>query len=92
MRIAVTAGTGFLGRYLLRELAGQIGSDVAFFLDAPAAVCRGRGERVEPLTINPDSSVDFHAVLVCPPVGVSTRDAFAGLAPPERPEPVAPVG
>ena len=33
----------------LDALAGEIGSDVAFFRHAPAAVCRGRGERVEPM-------------------------------------------
>jgi 4-diphosphocytidyl-2-C-methyl-D-erythritol kinase len=75
----------------LRELAGQIGSDVPFFLDAPVAVCRGRGERVEPLELNPDTIAGFHAILVCPPVGVRTADAFAGLTPPDRPEPIEPV-
>lgn len=75
----------------LRALAGEIGSDVAFFLDAPAAVCRGRGERVEPLNLNPDILAGFHAVLVCPGVGVRTADAFAGLTPPDRPEPIGPV-
>jgi 4-diphosphocytidyl-2-C-methyl-D-erythritol kinase len=76
----------------LRELAGQIGSDVSFFLDAPAAVCRGRGERVEPLHLEPESSPTvFHAVLVCPPVGVRTPDVYAGLTPPDRPEPIGPV-
>lgn len=75
----------------LRELAGQIGSDVPFFLDAPVAVCRGRGERVEPLELNPDTLAGFHAILVCPPVGVRTADAFAGLTPPDRPEPIEPV-
>ncbi|WP_152050716.1 4-(cytidine 5'-diphospho)-2-C-methyl-D-erythritol kinase [Tautonia marina] len=75
----------------LRELAGQIGSDVPFFLDAPVAVCRGRGERVEPLNLNPDTIAGFHAILVCPPVGVRTADAFAGLTPPDRPEPIEPV-
>ncbi|RUL87400.1 4-(cytidine 5'-diphospho)-2-C-methyl-D-erythritol kinase [Tautonia sociabilis] len=76
----------------LRELAGQIGSDVSFFLDTPAAVCRGRGERVEPLSLDPESSpIDFHAVLVCPPVGVRTPDVYAGLTPPERPEPIGPA-
>jgi 4-diphosphocytidyl-2-C-methyl-D-erythritol kinase len=75
----------------LRELAGQIGSDVPFFLDAPVAVCRGRGERVEPLDLNPDVIAGFHAILVCPPEGVRTADAFAGLTPPDRPEPIAPV-
>lgn len=33
----------------LAELAAALGSDVPFFLDGPAALCRGRGELVEPL-------------------------------------------
>ena len=33
----------------LDELAATIGSDVAFFRHGPCAVCRGRGEVVEPL-------------------------------------------
>ena len=33
----------------LDALAAEIGSDVAFFMHGPAAVCRGRGERVEPV-------------------------------------------
>lgn len=76
----------------LRELAGLIGSDVSFFLDAPAAVCRGRGERVEPLNRHPESSpTEFHAVLVCPSVGVRTPDVYAGLTPPDRPVPIGPA-
>ena len=31
------------------DLAAEIGSDVTFFIHGPAAVCRGRGERVEPV-------------------------------------------
>src|SRR5438067_5572512 len=46
----------------LDALAGEIGSDVTFFRHAPAAVCRGRGERVEPLP--PPGALVF--VLVCP--------------------------
>lgn len=68
-------------------LAGQIGSDVAFFRQAPAAVCRGRGERVEsvPLTRS------LHFVLVVPPVGLSTAAVYRHLTPPERPWPIGPV-
>lgn len=33
----------------LAALAATLGSDVPFFLAGPSAVCRGRGERVEPL-------------------------------------------
>ncbi|MBV8077309.1 MAG: 4-(cytidine 5'-diphospho)-2-C-methyl-D-erythritol kinase, partial [Planctomycetaceae bacterium] len=32
-------------------LAGALGSDVAFFRRGPAAVCRGRGERVEAVAL-----------------------------------------
>src|SRR5262249_15967747 len=33
-------------------LAAELGSDVPFFHHAPAAVCRGRGERVEAVPLN----------------------------------------
>jgi 4-diphosphocytidyl-2-C-methyl-D-erythritol kinase len=69
---------------LMDELAGEIGSDVAFFRHAPAAVCRGRGEQVEAVRL----PGPFHFVLVCPPVGVSTADVYAHLTPPERPRPI----
>ena len=54
---------------------------------APAAVCRGRGERVEPLPL----PQPLHFVLVCPPVGLSTADVYRHLTPPERPRPIGPV-
>jgi 4-diphosphocytidyl-2-C-methyl-D-erythritol kinase len=71
----------------LGAVAAEVGSDVAFFLHTPAAICRGRGERVEPLPDPPE----LHFVLVCPPVGVSTADVYRNLTPPERPRPVGPV-
>jgi 4-diphosphocytidyl-2-C-methyl-D-erythritol kinase len=71
----------------LDALAGEIGSDVTFFRHAPAAVCRGRGERVEPVNL-PEA---FHFVLVCPPVGSSTAEVYRRLIPPERPRSVGPV-
>lgn len=71
----------------LDELAGSVGSDVSFFLHAPAAVCRGRGERVEEVSLGRA----LHFVLVCPPVGLSTADVYRQLTPPERPRPVGPV-
>ena len=65
----------------LAEIAGEIGSDVAFFQNLPSAVCRGRGERVEPVPL-PRA---LHFVLICPPVGVSTAEVYAKLTPPDRP-------
>ncbi len=71
----------------LDAVAGEVGSDVAFFLHTPAAVCRGRGERVEGVAL-PRA---LHFVLVCPPVGLRTADVYRHLTPPERPRPVGPV-
>lgn len=71
----------------LDAVAGEIGSDVAFFRHAPAAVCRGRGERVEPLRM----TEALHFVLVCPPLGLSTAEVYRNLTPPERPRPLGPV-
>ncbi len=71
----------------LDDLAGEIGSDVAFFRQGPAAICRGRGERVEALTL----TRPLHFVLVCPPVGLSTADVYRNLPLPDRPRPIEPV-
>jgi len=65
----------------LDALAAEVGSDVPFFNHAPAAICRGRGERVEPVSL--EQTYDF--VLVCPPAGVSTADAYRRVVPPDRP-------
>ena len=65
----------------LEQLAATIGSDVAFFLNTPAAICRGRGELVEPLTIDRP----LHFVLICPTVGVSTAEVYHRLIPPNNP-------
>lgn len=71
----------------LDVLAGEVGSDVAFFRHGPAAVCRGRGERVQSVNL----TVPLHFVLVCPLKGVSTADAYRQLTPPDRPRPIEPV-
>jgi 4-diphosphocytidyl-2-C-methyl-D-erythritol kinase len=71
----------------LDALAGEIGSDVAFFRHTPAAVCRGRGERVDAVPL-PGA---LHFVLICPPTGVSTAQVYRRLVPPERPRPIGPI-
>ena len=68
----------------LDHLASTIGSDVSFFRQGPLAVCRGRGEIVEPRAL----ADPLHFVLVCPPVGVSTADVYRNLIPPDRPRPI----
>ncbi|TXT47190.1 MAG: 4-diphosphocytidyl-2-C-methyl-D-erythritol kinase [Spirochaetes bacterium] len=56
-------------------LGAEIGSDVPFFLSDSPAFITGRGERVEPI----HAREPFSALIVKPPFGVSTREAFAGL-------------
>jgi 4-diphosphocytidyl-2-C-methyl-D-erythritol kinase len=68
-------------------LAAELGSDVPFFHHPPAAVCRGRGERVESVPLKQT----YHFVLVCPPVGLRTADVYRHATRPERPQPVRPV-
>ena len=56
----------------LAELAAEIGSDVPFFLSGRPALCRGRGERVEPIR----GISRMHFVIVKPPVALKTADVF----------------
>ena len=56
----------------LSEVAARIGSDVPFFLGGPAAVCRGRGERVEAK----EALRSGWFLLVKPPVALSTQDVY----------------
>ena len=56
----------------LSALAAPIGSDIPFFLPGAAAVCRGRGEIVEPVEFLPVLSM----LLLKPPFGVPTPWAY----------------
>ena len=61
-------------RHELLQFAGQIGSDVPFFLTgAPLALAWGRGERMIRLPPLPRSP----ALLLTPPVPITTADAYA---------------
>ena len=62
----------------LLELAAQLGSDIGFFLGGSStAVCRGRGELVEPLQI----PACLHFVIARPATGLSTPDVFKQCRP-----------
>jgi 4-diphosphocytidyl-2-C-methyl-D-erythritol kinase len=71
----------------LAELAAQIGSDVPFFLHAPVAVGRGRGELLTPVTL----TRPLHLVLVCPEEGVGTADVFRRDEPAGERRPLQPL-
>jgi 4-diphosphocytidyl-2-C-methyl-D-erythritol kinase len=58
---------------LLREVAGGVGADVPFFLSGGTALGLGRGEEIYPLVDLPPHWV----VVVRPPFGVSTAEAYA---------------
>lgn len=66
----------------LGALAAELGSDVPFFLHAPSAVCRGRGERVEPVRL-PGA---LHFVIACPAQGLSTARVFTACEPARHPQ------
>ena len=56
----------------LASAAEELGSDVPFFLADGPAVCRGRGERVEPV----DGVGTLHFVVVRPPAGLATAAVY----------------
>jgi 4-diphosphocytidyl-2-C-methyl-D-erythritol kinase len=56
----------------LSRLAAALGSDVPFFIYGQSAVCRGRGEIIEPLPLHRL----LFAILIIPPYGTSTRDVY----------------
>jgi 4-diphosphocytidyl-2-C-methyl-D-erythritol kinase len=60
----------------LGELAARLGSDINFFLQPGAAICRGRGERVEPIPCRLSAAV----LLVNPGFGIPTPWAYAAWA------------
>ena len=62
-------------RERLLPLAGQLGSDVPFFLGPPTARVGGRGERVEGVVLNEILKI----ILVFPGVSVGSAWAYAAL-------------
>jgi 4-diphosphocytidyl-2-C-methyl-D-erythritol kinase len=57
----------------LSELASALGSDVPFFLHGGPAVCRGRGERVEPVKLG----ISLPLLLLKPPFPIPTPWAYS---------------
>ncbi len=56
----------------LADLAAQFGSDVAFFLGGPIALCTGKGEKIRKLAQN----FDFTALLLLPNISSSTASVY----------------
>lgn len=60
----------------LAELASRLGSDIPFFIYRTPAVCRGRGEIIEPVRLKEK----YQGLLVHPGFGVSTPWAYKTYA------------
>jgi 4-diphosphocytidyl-2-C-methyl-D-erythritol kinase len=56
----------------LSSMGAELGSDVGFFFQTPAAFCTGRGEIVRPVPVGQT----FDIVLAKPPQGASTAEAY----------------
>jgi len=63
------------GREKLASLAAELGSDVPFFLEPGAAICRGRGEQVERIA----PTVPLEVVIVKPPTSLATAEVYRTL-------------
>jgi 4-diphosphocytidyl-2-C-methyl-D-erythritol kinase len=71
----------------LAEVAAQLGSDVPFFLAGGPAVCRGRGEKIEPIA----GLGCLYLVVIRPPEGLSTAAVYGACKPSHSPRTVGPV-
>jgi 4-diphosphocytidyl-2-C-methyl-D-erythritol kinase len=60
----------------LENLASELGSDCAFFILNSPAFGKGRGEILEPLTIDFEN---YQVLLVNPSIHISTQDAYSGV-------------
>jgi 4-diphosphocytidyl-2-C-methyl-D-erythritol kinase len=67
----------------LAELAAQLGSDIPFFIYRTPAICRGRGEIVEPVRLKES----YQGLLVHPGFGVPTPWSYKTYA--QNPKPGA---
>jgi 4-diphosphocytidyl-2-C-methyl-D-erythritol kinase len=76
-----------LSRDELIPIAAELGSDVPFFLGAGAAICRGRGERIEPV----GGLGALHFVVVRPPAGLATAAVYRKCRPADESQAVAPL-
>jgi 4-diphosphocytidyl-2-C-methyl-D-erythritol kinase len=75
-----------LGQDRLAAYAARLGSDCAFFIYNRPMVGRGRGEILSPCPV--DLSPYRIEITVPQGVSVSTREAYGGIVPRERPVPI----
>ncbi|MBN1774949.1 MAG: 4-(cytidine 5'-diphospho)-2-C-methyl-D-erythritol kinase [Clostridiales bacterium] len=73
LRILNEGFSDILSHAELSEIASGIGADVSFFIDGQAALCEGVGERITPIK----SFVDLPVLIIIPPKGIATPEAYA---------------
>jgi len=71
----------------LARWAAELGSDVPCFLADGPAVCRGRGERIEPVR----AFGPMHFVVARPPEGLATAAVYGACRPAQRPRAPGPL-
>lgn len=72
----------------LESLAAELGSDTVFFVRNRPTLARGRGEILTPVEVNLSF---YHIVIVKPPFGIRTAEAYAGIVPAEPAKPLAEI-
>ncbi|MDR0953941.1 MAG: 4-(cytidine 5'-diphospho)-2-C-methyl-D-erythritol kinase [Rikenellaceae bacterium] len=70
----------------LEALAAELGSDTPFFVRNRPMIATGRGEKLTPCDIDLSA---YRVVIVKPPVGVSTAQAYARIVPAHPIQPLA---
>ena len=75
-----------LSQETLTGYASRLGSDCAFFLQTKACIGRGKGDILSPSDL---SLSGFQLVVIKPPVGVNTAEAYQNIIPAQPGTPVA---
>jgi 4-diphosphocytidyl-2-C-methyl-D-erythritol kinase len=82
LRAAMAGAFGPAPQREWMQIARSLGSDVPFFLAGTAALVEGTGERVTPAGAIPA----WHVLIVKPPAGVSTAEAYREIDALQRPQ------
>lgn len=81
LRLLDQASSAPVGPEALERFAAEVGSDCPYFVRGGLKVMRGRGERLDALPSAAASALNGRRVLVIkPPFGIPTPEAYAGLA------------
>jgi 4-diphosphocytidyl-2-C-methyl-D-erythritol kinase len=67
-----------LDDFFLEEYAEQLGSDCPFFIENTPKIARGRGEILEPISLDLKGT---WLVLINPGIHVGTKEAYSGVTP-----------